>query len=515
MQYKVVDLFAGPGGLAEGFAAFRSPEGDAPFRIVLSVEKEAAAHRTLHLRSFLRQFSDGFPPAYAAILKSPTVVDDFLNDPRYADERRAADQEAHRLELGDPEADELIDEILSPIPRRQSILIGGPPCQAYSLVGRARNKGIAGYVAEKDGRHYLYREYIRILRQLEPAAFVMENVKGILSSRIDGASVFLNVANDLRDSGYHLFPLGLGTDEQNTLEIMPSADPRRFIVRSEVFGIPQARHRVIIVGIHESLIRDGDSQARSLRLMPKPEVTVEQVIGSMPRLRSGLSRTTDDAESWREHLEEAIAKIRQLEKARKITGGPAISARFTTVLSRVEAELSCAGKAGRASSEGGRTLNGCPKELRQWLRSGADTRVLPNHESRTHMSEDLTRYLFAAVYAEAAQSSPKASEFPKELAPAHKNWRTGKFADRFRVQLADRPSSTITSHISKDGHYFIHPDPSQCRSLTVREAARLQTFPDDYLFLGNRTQQYVQVGNAVPPFLARQIAGALYKALTC
>jgi DNA (cytosine-5)-methyltransferase 1 len=152
-------------------------------------------------------------------------------------------------------------------------------------------------------------------------------------------------------------------------------------------------------------------------------------------------------------------------------------------------------------------------DLMRWLER-PELQALAQHETRGHMASDLGRYLFAAVFGEKRQYSPKAADFPLALSPDHKNWHSGIFSDRFRVQLAHEAATTVTSHISKDGHYFIHPDPVQCRSLTVREAARLQTFPDDYLFLGNRTQQYVQVGNAVPPFLARQIAALIHASLT-
>jgi DNA (cytosine-5)-methyltransferase 1 len=152
-----------------------------------------------------------------------------------------------------------------------------------------------------------------------------------------------------------------------------------------------------------------------------------------------------------------------------------------------------------------------PEELCEFL---VDDRLAAlKLETQGHMQRDLVRYLFCSTFAETHLRPARAADFPEELAPDHQSWSTGKFADRFRVQMWDGPSTTITSHISKDGHYFIHPDPAQCRSLTLREAARLQTFRGKYTFPGNRTQQCVQVASAVPPSLAKQIAEALKKIL--
>ena len=128
------------------------------------------------------------------------------------------------------------------------------------------------------------------------------------------------------------------------------------------------------------------------------------------------------------------------------------------------------------------------------------------------MASDLARYLFAATFAHSQGYSPRLDVFPPKLLPDHLNvqfWSEAEaipFKDRFRVQCRNEPSTTVVAHIAKDGHYYIHYDPSQCRSLTVREAARLQTFPDNYVFAGNRTEQYTQVGNAVPPLLAHKLA---------
>lgn len=513
-RYAVVDLFAGPGGLAEGFASVRV-DGSNPFSIVLSVEKEVSAHETLLLRTFLRQFGGKFPREYYQFLNGE------ISEPEWAKlypiQWKAAATEALRLELGTKKASRKLNGLIDDIRSKHGnniILIGGPPCQAYSLVGRARNKGIEGYEASADHRHFLYREYIGILRRLQPAAFVMENVKGMLSSSVDGERIFDKVLSDLRavgegQDGYEIVTVAprrkISSVEKNRYPI--SAE---FVVRAEDFGVPQARHRVIVVGLRKSCVRSLDD-AFFLKGLLTPsdtaQVTVRDVLGGLPRLRSGLSKN-DDAATWKTTVADAINTVARLEPDLPKKDLQAFRARARHY---AQSFISSAPKARTGKRPGGVGRN-CSEKLRRWLTDSA-LKHLPNDETRSHMESDLGRYFFASLYGEVMGVSPKASDFPTSLAPKHRNWETGKFADRFRVQLWDLPSTTVTSHISKDGHYFIHPDPLQCRSLTVREAARLQTFPDNYFFKGNRTEQFVQVGNAVPPYLARLMAESLYRVL--
>lgn len=485
--FAVVDLFAGPGGLAEGFSSSIAETQVAPFKVALSVECDDAAHATLTLRSFLRQFDNSFPPEYYDFLNEGTTEPDWKA--LYPAQWAAAEKECLQLRLGNGKDNKRLKKRLADIRSQHGdriVVIGGPPCQAYSLVGRVRNASKAGYQAGKDERYKLYREYVRVLSVLRPSAFVMENVKGLLSAKLGKRKVFDRILADLRspddDCEYVLLAVRPAKEKART-----ALDPKDFIVKSESFGVPQMRHRIIVVGIRKDVAdRVLAAGQNMLSLTPWPrQSTVGDAINGMPKLRSGLSREADTLAAWIE------ATVDGDEAERPDSDGE----RDGTALMR------------SASVPNGYG-DDCPPALKAWL-SDPQLRVVANNETRSHIRSDLRRYGFAARFARKEGRSPKAADFPADLAPAHLNWDSGDFKDRFRVQCEDAASATITSHIAKDGHYFIHHDPGQCRSLTVREAARLQTFPDNYYFKGNRTQQYSQVGNAVPPLLAKQIGDAL------
>lgn len=504
----VIDVFAGPGGLGEGFSSLSDADGKPAFKIRLSLEKEETAHRTLQLRAFFRQFDRrDVPEDYYKTLRGEIGIDAlYALHPEQAD---AARKEAVRLTLGEDtwnETESLIRQALKGQP--SWVLIGGPPCQAYSLAGRSRNKGVEGYDAAEDYRHYLYREYLRILGTFYPSVFVMENVKGLLSSRPEGSLIFDQIQQDLADPGgalgkkYSSWAMRQNTYRLFSLSAENMRGPQRFVLKSELYGVPQARHRVIIVGV-----RDDITGLAPARLLPRASVSVKEVIDDLPPLRSGLSRAEDTAQSWLAILEESS---RQNWYRSAVRQAPGLKQSLEIALTSLR------------KPRNGRGAEFVPWEVSIQLRRGwfFDPKLggVCNHSTRTHIEQDLYRYFYAACFARAEGVSPRLRDFPEDLLPDHSNVSKAVeegnlFEDRFRVQIANKPSTTITSHISKDGHYYIHYDPTQCRSLTVREAARLQTFPDNYFFVGPRTAQYRQVGNAVPPLMASQIAASILELL--
>jgi DNA (cytosine-5)-methyltransferase 1 len=226
-----------------------------------------------------------------------------------------------------------------------------------------------------------------------------------------------------------------------------------FLVRSEQYGIPQGRHRVIIVGIRDDL--DADQMAT---LMPSPGTSVDDMIRDLPAIRSGISREPDSSMLWSSAVKGALSHDM-----------PGDIARLVREVTRDRAAMT-------SLDRGNEFVPGSPciQFAREWF---VDTKLrgFCNHEARSHIKRDLHRYIFAACFAEIRGHSPEISEFPPSLRPKHRNiglaLSGSHFADRFHVQLKTRCATTITSHISKDGHNYIHPDPTQCRSLTVREAA--------------------------------------------
>jgi len=504
-RVPVIDLFAGPGGLGEGFSAFQHER--LSFDVVLSVEKDLAAHRTLMLRTFFRALSarGDAGPYYAYIEGDLTDEDLYRILPDAAAQARSR---CLHLEMGPRTTQHVYAHLERAVGGAATwVLVGGPPCQAYSVVGRSRLSRMDRSAFERNEKHVLYREYLRILARYLPPVFVVENVKGLLSATYGGDSTFARMISDLSSptvavreglSGHKPATRRGGEYSILSLTRPESAEelrPEHYVIEAEKFGIPQRRHRVILLGVRSDL-----RVPRGLCLTPCAAPSVGCVLFDLPPLRSQLSQYADGPALWADAIRDAYARFAGTDL------DDSVRQVMTTALHCLQLR---AGTGGRFVPR--RKVASPATDLMAWIVDPIMD-VVPNHETRKHIPEDLVRYLFASSYANVYGSSPKLHEFPPDLLPNHESvadalrLRHGFFNDRFRVQVADQPATTVTSHLSKDGHYFIHHDPSQCRSWTVREAARAQTFPDNYFFEGTRTDQYRQVGNAVPPYLALQIA---------
>ncbi len=421
MPIPVVDLFAGPGGLGEGFSRFEDPAGRRAFKIGLSIEKDEKAHETLLLRSFYRQSApEDVPDAYYDCIRGETTRKELFE--AYPGDAAAAEAEAWHATLGETPTEEVRERIKKSLRKSPEwVLIGGPPCQAYSVMGRSRNKGKQGYKAKEDHRQFLYIEYLQIIADHWPAVFVMENVKGLLSAALDERYIFDRILEDLESpadaikrEGRRVAPSQISHSYRvvsvTHRGLVEDDELRDFIVESEHYGIPQARHRLIMLGI-----RDDLALGISKVLRRRDPVPAGDVLCGLPRVRSGLSRESDNPDAWRAAIESVISN--GWLKSVKQNSGVDVYREIVDAVAELRVPRHGRGGEFVRHDVGVKYNEG-------WF---LDPRIggACNHTARGHMTSDLHRYLFAACFAEAVGHSPELCEFPKELLPNHNNVNSG------------------------------------------------------------------------------------------
>lgn len=408
-----IDLFAGAGGLSEGFF-------QAGFNPIAHVEMNEYAAKTLETRTvyyYLKK--EKRLDRYYAYLSQRITREELLEDIPKEVLKTVICETMSDQTL--PKIFKKIDEILEEDGINQvDVIVGGPPCQAYSLVGRAQSSHM-DVPMEQDPRNRLYILYARFLTKYRPRMFVFENVMGIETA--NKGQTWRNLKQYLKRVGYEI-----ECREQN----------------SNNFGVLQNRRRMIIIGW-----RKGSGLHYPQFNAVAVNAVVNDLLRDLPKLTPGR-----------------------------------VGHRY-----------------GRAPmSEYVRNNN---------IRTSND--VLTLHESRPHTRQDIRIYRRAIELWNNGHQRLNYRDLPDGL-KTHNNQTS--FLDRFKVVEGDQQCChTVLAHLSKDGHYFIHPDISQHRSITVREAARIQSFPDNYFFEGPRTAQFVQVGNAVPPMMARGIAEGIRQQL--
>jgi DNA (cytosine-5)-methyltransferase 1 len=403
-QLNFIDLFSGAGGLSEGFT-------NAGYAPIAHVEMDKYACNTLKTRAcyhYLHNMNQS--EIYKKYLRG-----EITREQLYKFVPEIITDSVINVTMSESTMELIYQRIDSIMKRkgqtRVSLIIGGPPCQAYSLAGRARK------CMKNDPRNELYKLYCKVLVKYDPEMFVFENVPGLLTA---GRGKYIKkIKNTFQKSGY---------------------DIDYKIINAMDFGVLQKRQRVILIGW-----KSGTNYSYPEFYRKELNACINDILSDLPRIQAGESSFEYESSDFSNYLKENCIR-------------------------------------------------------------GEDD-ILTWHVARYHNARDREIYRHVIKAWNRDRFRLKYTDLPDNLC-THKN-RTG-FLDRFKVVASDLTAShTLTAHIAKDGHYYIHPDLEQARSITVREAARIQSFPDNYFFEGSRTSAFTQIGNAVPPLMAKGIAEAI------
>lgn len=404
-----IDLFSGAGGLSEGFIK-------ADFNPIAHVEIDKKACETLETRLIYHKLkSENQLNNYYSYLAENISREKFLKD--FGDLEISSS--VINTAIGGKNNKAIFKQI-DKLAKGKSIdlIVGGPPCQAYSLVGRSRDKN----GMKDDPRNFLYKEYAKFLKKYHPKVFVFENVMGLITA--DKGRYFKNMQSYFKRIGYEI---------DYTIQ------------NSQDFGVLQKRRRIILIGWQKGTNFKYPEFSKT-----NESFSVKDILSDLKKLKAGDQVNVTKYQS-----------------------------ETTEYLDKYQ------------------------------LRNGVD--FVTQHIARPHNNRDLAIYKIAINKWLNKSERLKYPDLPNEL-KNHKN--ESSFVDRFKVVDPNGLSHTMVAHIAKDGHHYIYPDPKQIRSLSVREAARIQSFPDDYYFEGGRTAAFRQIGNAVPPLMSFAIADKV-KELLC
>ena len=402
--YNFIDLFAGCGGLSEGFMQTKN------FNAIAHVEWELPMVETLRKR-LTTHWKHSTEEAMQRVVHFDVQCTDELLNGKWNDELK--------LKYEKSNSPKIVESGISSIINKQSVdlVIGGPPCQAYSIHGRATDKNSMSH----DYRNFLFESFVNIVNEVKPKVFVFENVPGILTAKPGGEKITNRIFSAFDKIGY---------------KILSSDDWGQAVFNAVDFEVPQNRKRVIIIGVKQ----DGDFD-------------IDELYQSVTKIISPNRKNTFDAIGH-------FPVIKPLEKQIKVNG------------KNVSHEV-------------------------------LDSELL-QHTPRYNNERDI------AIFKEWVYNNFNTLPHKDKVAFYKKHTGKETLYSKYRSLEWNKPSPTVVAHLYKDGLMFIHPDAQQARSITIREAASLMTFPLDYEFLGSNAYCYKMIGNAVPVNFAKAIATAIY-----